>query len=346
MTKHTQKGISITSVGSNTPSYYLLKVVWKTVRTLLMICMTFVILYPLFYMISMAFRPVEDVFNPQIIWVPDSFTIDNIVTTVKTIDYLGLLGNTIFLSVTSTVIQLFITALIGYGFGRFPQRIFRFSLKNVLLILVILTFIVPAQQVAIPTHNLFADIDLFGIIRGGKKIINAVAGLFGADLALDASTGLSLLSKPVLFFILALFGQGIRSGLFILVFMQAFSSMPQELEDAALVDGTGFVRTYFQVMLPNVRTVLIIMGLFSLVWYWNDYYLTSIYLSESTLSTVLANLRAAFERSDMGIGAADIYQMVVMEQSACLLTITPLLLFYLLTQRFFTESIERTGIVG
>lgn len=98
-------------------------------------------------------------------------------------------------------------------------------------------------------------------------------------------------------------------------------------------------------MAPNAGTVTVVVFLFSLVWYWNDYYLTFIYAGNfKTLSTVIANLRAAFENLQ-GYNY-DIYQMTVMEQASCLLFILPVLLLYIGTQRFFTEGIERTGIVG
>lgn len=295
-------------------------------RTFLMVCLTFVILYPLLYMVSMAFRPLADVYDPHVFWVPTSLTLENIKMTVKDLDYFSLLWHTVYISIVSTAIQLIVTVLTGYAFGRFD-----FWFKKLWLVLVILTMVVPMQLITLPTYHTFTNLDFFGIIQ-------AITG---------KPSGLSMVGSPLTLFILAAFGQGIRSGLFILIFMQTFKSMPRELEEAALVDGAGSFRTFVSVMLPNAGTAAVVVGLLSVIWYWNDYYITDIFSGSAypTLSTTLAVIRSAFGHS-MGSATYDAYQMIVLEQSAALLTILPLLILYILTQRKFCESVERVGIVG
>lgn len=303
------------------------KYVFPFFRTLLLIALTFVIIYPLLYMMSMAFRPIADVSDPQVIWIPNSLTLFNIKTTIESIDYFKLLGNSLFISGVCTIIQLFITMLVGYAFGRFD-----FWLKKFWLVVIALTLIVPAHLIALPTYHAFINVDFMGIIQAIK----------------GSPSGISIIDSPLAFIVLALFGQGIRSGLFILIFMQVFKAMPRELEEAALIDGAGFVKTYVRVMVPNAGTAAIVVGLLSLVWYWNDYYLSNIYIGAQfkTLSTVLANIRPMFAATMGSSATMDPSQMVVMEQSGALLTMLPLLIIYLIAQRKFCESIERVGIVG
>ena len=308
---------------------YAGQLVWKVFRFLLLLSMTFVILYPLLYMLSMALRAPEDVYDPSIVWLPRHWTLSNFTTMFDVIQYPRALGNTLLLSAGSTLIQLFICSTVGYGFARF-----RFRGKSVLLILLLLTIVVPPQMVSLPTYVNFRDFDIMGI----------------GNAALGHGMGFSLLNNPLLFFILALFGNGIRSGLFILIFMQFYRMLPRELEDAALVDGCGGLRTYFRIMLPNAGNVMLMVMLFSLVWYWNDYYMTAIYMSEfKTVSTQLASLSALLQMQLSAGGASaayDPYQIVTMEQAACLLTILPLLVLFVFTQKYFTQGIEKTGIVG
>ena len=320
-----EKVVALTTVGSNSLNYYLGKYLWKIVRILLMICLAFVVIYPLVYMCSMAFRPAAQVYDPQIIWVPDSLTFANIKQTVEVLDYFQVLGNTLFLVVGSTVIQVMMCSAIGYGFGRF-----KLVGQKLLMVVLLLSIVVPAQLISIPQYHNFLSLDFFGIIK----------------LITGSPSPINILDKPWSFFVLALFGQGIRSGIFIMIFRQAYKNMPTELDSAAMVDGASIFTTYLRIMLPNAATVSLIVFLFSFVWYWNDYYLTAIYLGGfKTLSVALANIRPAFE-GVMGKDAFDAYQMVVIEQSACLLLILPVLLMYIFTQRYFTESIEKTGIVG
>lgn len=316
--------VEMVPVASNSTVYYFGQLIWKLFRFVLFACLTFVILYPVMFMLSLAFRSSSDLFDPSVIWIPKHFVIDNISLTMKAIKYGRTLLNSVLLSVSCSVIQVFVCSLIGYGLARF-----RFKGRGILLIILLFTIVVPPQLISLPTYFTFKNLDFFGIIH----------------LITGSPSKISILNTPMSLIILAVFGQGIRSGLFILIYRQFYQSLPMELEDAAMVDGAGFVKTYFRIMVPNALTVTVVVFLFSLVWYWNDYYLTFIYAGDfSTLSTVIVNLRAAFEQ--VKDYTYDIYQIVVMEQSSCLLFILPVLVLYIFTQRYFTEGIERTGIVG
>lgn len=306
------------------PGYYFMKILWQIVRFLLMLCFTFVILYPFIYCVSMAFRTVEDVYNPTVIWVPLHFTLENFKTVIEATDYFNVLLNSILLTLVCSLLQSFTCSLAGYGFGRF-----KFKFKEILFVLVILTIIVPPQIVALPTYIKLKEFDVLGIFNL----------LFGAPL--------QLLNKPVAFYLIAFFGMGIRSGLFILILRQCYAAMPVELEDAALVDGCGSWRAYFSIMIPNAKNSLLMVFLFSFVWYWNDYYMSSIYLTDfPTVSTSLANLKGRLEMLHSTAAVVDPYQIVTMMQAGCLLTIGLLVIIYIFTQKYFTQGIQSSGIVG
>lgn len=302
------------------------QVVWKVFRFAMMVCFTFVVLYPLIYMVSMAFRTGKDVLDPSVVWIPRHFSVESFRNVAELSGYFPALRNTLLITIVSSLLQLFTCSLVGYGFARF-----RFRMKELLFALVIFTIVVPPQMVSLPTYILFQDFDLFGILR-------AFTG---------HGSGVSLLNNPVSFFIMAFFGQGIRAGLFILIFRQCYRAMPVELEDAALVDGCGAMRTYWQIMVPNARSMMLVVFLFSLVWYWNDYYMSNIYLTTfPTVSTNLANLNALLEANMHAEEAFDPYKTVTMVQACCVLTLLPLLILYIITQKQFVEGVERTGIVG
>lgn len=306
--------------------YYLSHVLWRVFRFALMACMTFVILYPLFYMASMAFRTVEDVFDPTIVWIPRHFTIQNFLGVIDLINYWQALGNTVAISLVSSLLQLIVCSLTGYSLARFA-----FRGKTVYLLLILATILIPPQMISMPIFINFKDFDIFGILH-------ALTG---------RGTGITLLGGPLSEILLAAFGQGIRAGLFILIFYQLFAHIPLEIEEAAMIDGCGYAGTYWRIMLPNVRNGLITVFLFSVVWYWNDYYLSSIFMNNfHTVSTQLSSLRALFEMNIQQGGQLDPYRVVVMEQACCILTILPMLLLYAFTQRYFAQGLERSGIVG
>ena len=99
-------------------------------------------------------------------------------------------------------------------------------------------------------------------------------------------------------------------------------------------------------MLVNAGPAILSCTLFSFVWYWNDYFFTAMFFSEpSTLTTMLSSL-ADMLRSAGKDFYSNPYIIVAQMQAASLLVIAPLILLYVFLQRFFTESIDRSGIVG
>ena len=324
--KHNMRDEALKGAGvrESALSRYAFQLLWRLFRTILLVAMSFVILYPLLYMASMAVRQPSDVYDPTVVWVPRHFTLGNFVNAAKAMDYGRALLNTLQISIFSSVIQMLVCSFIAYGFARF-----RFPLKKLFILCLFLTVVIPTQTISMPTYTLFRDLDFLGIFRG-------ISG---------GSPALSVLDTPFVFYLPAVFGTGLRSGIFILIFMQFFRNMPKDLEDAAYIDGCGFFKTYVRIMLPNLRNAMLIVFLFSFVWYCSDYYLTTIFASNMpTLSTMLANMRQNLERT-MGT-TWDTYQIITMQQAGALLTVAPLLIVYMALQRFLAESVERSGIVG
>lgn len=314
----------------NTNAFKLHKltgIAWSIFRTLLFIGLGFILLYPVIYMLSIAFRPVSEVMDPGIVWIPRHLTFDNLKTTFKVMNYPEALLNTVSIGVISAMLQLVSCAVAGYGFARF-----RFRERNILFALVLFTILVPPQTITIPTYLQFRNFDFFGIL-------GAIGALNGRNLTIN------LLDTRFSFYLPSALGMGIRSGLYIYIYRQFFRGMPVELEDAAMIDGCGPFSTFTRVMLPNAKAVILTVFLFAIVWHWNDYYYAAMYLSSKlTIATSLANLRQSLKTQ--GINIYDPFMLVTRMQMGSLLAIFPLLVLYMFTQKHFTESIERTGIVG
>jgi len=117
------------------------------------------------------------------------------------------------------------------------------------------------------------------------------------------------------------------------------------LEDAARIDGSNAFRTYFGIMLPNARPAIVTVFMLSLVWNWNDSFTqTFLSMSRNTVAVYLTQIRGML--GTMTAEYEDPTYLYILIQAGALLCIFPLLLLFLFGQRFFTESIERTGIVG
>lgn len=300
---------------------------WVIFRFFLLIGISFILLYPVIYMLSMSFRVPADVTDPSVVWIPKHFVLQNFKDVIKVMKYPEGLMNTAVVSVVSAVLQVISCSLTGYGFARF-----QFKERNVLFVIVIMTLIIPPQILSIPLYAQFKEFDIFGIL-------GLLSNLTGLELRIN------LLNKFWVFYLPSLFGQGIRAGLYILVFRQFFKGMPAELEEAALIDGCGSFKTYLKIMVPLTRGAMLTVFLFSMVWHWNDYFYSFMFVSSKRmLSTTLATLRNSLVQ--IGVDAFDPFMATTYVQAGCLLTILPLLIIYIFTQRYFTESIERTGIVG
>ena len=307
---------------------------WWIVRFVLLAGLSFIMLYPLLYMLSMTFRPIAQVVDPTVIWIPRSFTLDNLLHVFDQMDYLNALWMTTYLSIGSSLISVIICGFTGYGFARF-----NFPFKRILFVALLFTIIIPPQIFIIPLFIMNVHFDYFWV---GGAIIRGINGLFGTEF----SPTTNLLGTAGVFYVPAIFGAGLRSGLLIYIYRQFFSNMPKELEEAAYIDGAGPLKAFLMVMVPNSRPAIITVFLFSTVWYWNDFFYagTMLMLVNSTVSVRLANLGAMMV---MGGGMQfDPIAFSVFLQAGSFLTIAPPLIMYLFFQRHFTESIERSGIVG
>ena len=77
----------------------------------------------------------------------------------------------------------------------------------------------------------------------------------------------------------ALLGQGINAPIFILIFYQFFRQIPKVLIEASQIDGAGYFKSFRRIALPSAIPAIITVFLFSFVWYWNESYLTQLYVN-------------------------------------------------------------------
>lgn len=300
--------------------------VWPVCRALLVIGLCFVIIYPLLYMITAAFRPRSEMNDPTIIWISKSFTTSNIKDVVRVMDFWHTLGNTLFINIGCSIVQVITCAITGYGFGRF-----NFKGKNILFGVVIMMILVPSQIILIPQYTFFRYFNPLGIWH-------VIAGDY-----------INLINSPLTMYMPAITANGLRAGLFIFLFRQSFRSLPKELEDAAYLDGCSPFRTFIKVMVPNAGSTFLTVFLLSVVWYWNDYYVsTSFFTDNSTIALQLKNLDASLIRILFNNGTVKVNarELIVWMEAGCLISITPILVMYIFLQKNFTEGIARSGLTG
>lgn len=287
-------------IGANTVVYFLL------------ICIGFVFLYPLLYMVVTSLMSTEDLINPTISWVPTRVDLSNFQMVWSVLDYPTSLGVSVVFSVVCAVLQTVSCALMGYALARFNV-----PCKMLWMAMLIVIFIIPTDVVTIPRYILFNELKLIG--------------------------------SPLAMVLPAALGQGLKSSIFVLIFMQAFSSVPKSFDEAAQLDGASRLKVFFVVALPMAIPSIVLCLLFSLVWYWNETAQVALMIGGDfqTLPLQLDAFNSLFGASfstnfgDTANRLNERYQF-----AATLLTIAPLILFYLVMQKQFVKGIESSGITG
>ncbi|MGG4034998.1 carbohydrate ABC transporter permease [Paenibacillus cisolokensis] len=294
---------------------------WIMVRSVLLFGISFIILYPIMTKISIAFKSSEDLFDSTVVWIPRNVTLDNVKRVMEYLDYYTAVTNTLLLSVSVAVLQLVSCALAGYGFARL-----KFWGSGVLFALVVFTIVIPPQTIMVPTYLHYRFFDVFGIY-----------GLF------TGSKGVNLLESYWPFFISSALAMGLKNGLYIFIFRQFFRALPKELEEAAYVDGAGVLKTFVRVMLPNATPSIVTVLLFSFIWQWNDSYFVNLFTPHATLLSRTLALLPGIVRPEYvgGVAHTSLYL-----NTGTLMAILPIFVLYLFAQKYFVESVERTGVVG
>lgn len=285
---------------------------WRILRFILLCGLGYTLLSPFFIMISGAFRAEQDLWDPSVVWLTRHFTLEHLKSVMQVMNYWSVLKNTALIAIGSSLLQMFACALAGYGFARF-----NFKCKGLFFGIVILTIMVPSQVLMMPLYNIYRTFNL--------------------------------LDNVASFWLTSAFGMGLRSGLFIFIYRQAFRALPMDLEEAASIDGCGHMGIFFKIMLPNAVNSMITVFLFSFIWHSTDYYTTTIMMpTKQTLTTSLSILSSQLASVISGSSQSTVSSLVLQSrmQAGSLLTIIPLLIVFIFCQKYFRSGIERSGLVG
>lgn len=303
------------------------KLLGRIVFYVVCLCLAYQLLYPVLYMISMSIREPSDMNDPSIIWVAKHFTLDNFADAIKSMNFWNAFRVSLTLCIVCGVLDVFSCATAGYGFARFD-----FWGKKALFVLVIFTMVVPTQTLVLPLYMRWRYADFGGIV-----------GLFNEQGFVNLIGTLWPLIIP------AALAMGVRSGLYIFIYRQFFTNLPVALEDAAYIDGAGPYRTFFSIMLPNIKNAIITVFLFSFVWNWGEYYLSKQFLGSTdrsimvALSAIRRDLASLSSLAGTQIGSNP-EKVATRVMAGCLLTAAPMLIMFIFTQRFLADSIEHIGI--
>ena len=314
---------------------FLTNVVWVIFRLVLLIGISYVILFPFFAKISGSFMSREDFVDVTVKLIPKYPTLDTYRAIIQENDYFTALLNTTMLSVLCGIIQTFMCCVIGYGLAKF-----KFKGSKLIFFLVIFTMVVPHRTLQLSMFMKFRYFDILGIF-------NLLGGGVFEGLKVLPFTSLNLNNTYWPLALLSLGGLAFKNGLYIFMMRQFFKGVPDELEESAYVDGSGVFRTFFQIIIPLSVPMLITIFLFSFSWQWTDNFYTTLFFTDTAgkmtlMPDLFKNISDEFLTDYSG---RVIYENVV-KNTAGIMIIAPLIIIYLFCQKYLVQGIERSGIVG
>ena len=299
---------------------------YKAFRYLLLLGVSYVCIYPIINMVSTALTEAEAFYTKGSGIIPDVATFENFKNSQIYFDYFKHAKVTALITLTSTVCSVFVCSLIGYGLGRY-----QFKGRNILYAAVLFTIIMPLQTAQIPQIYYLRWFDFFSL----GKLVGLVTG---------ETLTINLLTNLGRFIVPALFGVGLKAGIFIFLFQSFFAGMPRDLEEAAKLDGCSPFKIYWKVMLPNIIPVLVTVTLLCMIYYWNDCLVAG--MAKLDMGTPL--MVEIEKLVVLNIGAEELTAMRrKVEYFSILLTaVLPLIAVFIFGQKFFVECMDRSGSKG
>jgi multiple sugar transport system permease protein len=262
----------------------------------LMLAISAVFLLPFYWMTISAFKTNAEIFSDPVTWLPDPIRWENITSLLTREDFPFVQQFVNSVFYAGTVAVL---VCLSCSFAAYSFGCLRWRGRNLVFGLTICALLMPTIVTFLPIYLAWSKIGLTGTYWP--------------------------LITPFLF----------GDAFFIFMLRQFFMGVPRELLDAARLDGASEFRIWWQIVMPQVRTPLIIVGLFATVYTWNEFFLPLIYLQD----------RAAFPLS-LGLFTFQSQRAVEWSVSmmGALLTALPMVALFLFTQRLFQRGLSSTGL--
>lgn len=286
-----------------------LKIAKNIAVYLLMVIAMIQLGFPFFWMATSAFKTSKEIHSPTPVLLPSEITFDNFHKAFQAAPFGKYVLNTLFIAVVVTASTLILCAMAGYGFGRisFPGR-------ETLFILFILAMALPGEVTLIPRFLIAKNFPLFGgnniLGRGGIGLIDSFSGLIIPNL-------------------MSVFG--------VFFLRQFFRTLPNDLEDAARIDGASEFGIFWRVMLPLTGPALAALALFTFTAAWDEFIWPLVILNHSEKYVVQLGLSVFFGEHFVEWGPM---------MAASSLVSLPVIAIFLFTQASMVKSIATTGLKG
>ena len=327
--------------------YFFTQIAYKIFRLVLLVGISYVVLFPFISKIAGSFMSPEDFVDVTVRLIPKNFTLDIYKAVLFETNYWTAFRNTFIISLSGALLQTFVCCLIAYGLAKF-----RFKGNGLIMMLVVLTMIVPHGTLQLSMFMSFRYFDVLGILSflsGGASIgflgeggLNEIlAGIQIIDLP---DHGLALTNTYAPLLILSATGLAFKNGLYVFMLRQFFTGVPDALEESAYIDGSGVFRTFFTIILPLSIPMMVTVFLFAFCWQWTDDFYTELFFTTSKIALMpdVVDIPQSLQTDYAG---QNMYYTAI--RNTCgICIIMPLVILYAFGQNFLVQGIERSGLTA
>jgi len=275
------------------------KSVAKSVKILLIIFFLIIILFPIYWIFIASITPSKSFLPVNVSWlIPKEVTFDNFLSILSKSSFITYYMNSLIVSIVATILTLIVSSMGGYSLGRV-----KFRGRNFIGQLVLVTYLVPSILLVIPLFQLITQF----------KMQDSYVGLI-----------LSYMTFALPFCLWMLKG--------------FFSSLPANIEDAALIDGTGIFGAFVRIVLPLAVPGLISAAMFTFLLCWNEYLFALVFINKDSLRTLAVGVVSNFVTVTMG--PSDWARVM----SSAILSSLPVYIIFLALQKYFVAGLASGAI--
>lgn len=333
----------------------------------------FLFLFPIIFMVVAAFKPNDRVIADLSSFAAllpnfETFTLDNVNDVFSRVSFDQYMFNSLFLTLVTVIVGLFVNSMAAYVLARM-----RWVGRAVILSLVVSLIIIPLEAIAVPlmmmVNNMGPFVNLVVLfilivitLMGWNVIWNAVASMtenLSRTLPLPVHFALQvvltiLLTLPLTVLIYFMIGQIEKGGTWlnsyhvqilpfiaepfsIFLFYQFFINIPKDFDEAAYVDGADNFRIYWQIIVPISRPVFATVAILKFLQFWSFYLWPLMVTREDTYRPLMVGMDFFQTQAPIRWGSIMAY--------AAMVTI-PVLITFLLFQKWFVQSVSSSGVKG
>lgn len=268
----------------------------KAFILLVTIFVALLFLFPIYIAVLTSFKSPMEIAS-SILALPESLNFSNYIDGMKESQFAKSLLNSVLVTFPAVFMIVLFSAMGGYAIARYSRKS---NLLRLMDKIYLSSLMIPFQVIMIPVYKTFKDLGL----------LNSLFGM-----------------------ILMLTGYSIAYPTFLIVGF--VKSVPREMEEAAMIDGCGPYRSFFEIVLPLLKPIVATVAALHVMWLWNDYNIAVILLQKDAIRTLTVKQYYFFSEFSANYGMAF---------AAAIVCMIPILVFFICMQKYLVEGISAGAV--